>query len=301
LGLLTRSATPKATVEHRGFFLLQSLRRLLIPTILVIVLAGCRSIPSPDKRIADADHLADQRGWNASVIAAGRFSLVAYLPRTITPSPSLTVYIEGDGLAWLGGSHPSQDPTPVVPLALRLALAQPTGSAAYLARPCQYAGRRDPICIEYYWTEGRFSREVVESTSIAIDALMRRFSASRLTLVGYSGGGAIAALVAANRSDVERLITVAGNLDHLAWTRHHGLPSLAGSLNPADQVDQLQSIPQWHFVGARDRVIPPAIAQGFADRFPGGHQPRVIVEADFDHQCCWAENWPGLFSEAAKP
>ncbi len=128
----------------------------------MIALAGCRSIPSPDARVAGADHLADQQGWHASVIAAGKFSLTAYLPRTITPSPSLTVYIEGDGLAWVGGSRPSQDPTPVDPLALRLALAQPAGNAAYLARPCQFAGRSDSACAESYWTDGRFSREVVE-------------------------------------------------------------------------------------------------------------------------------------------
>jgi len=39
--------------------------------------------------------------------------------------------------AWLAVPRPSQDPTPVDPLALRLALVQPTGNAAYLARPCQ--------------------------------------------------------------------------------------------------------------------------------------------------------------------
>ncbi len=185
-------------------------------------------MPAPEERVAGAEQLAAQRGWQASVVAAGQFSLMAYLPRTINPSPTLTVYIEGDGLAWIGGSRPSDDPTPANPLALRLALAQPAGNAAYLARPCQYAGRRDSACTDSYWTDRRFSREVVESTSIAIDALMLRFGADRLTLVGYSGGGAIAALVAAQRPDVVLLITVAGNLDHDNWTKHHNVLPLIG-------------------------------------------------------------------------
>jgi hypothetical protein len=44
----------------------------------------------------------------------------------------------------------------------------------------------------------------------------------------------VASLVAARRHDVVRLVTVAGNLDHLAWTTLHGVSPLTGSLNPAD-------------------------------------------------------------------
>ena len=301
MGLLTGSAPRKATVSDRGFFVESWLYRLGLPALLTIILAGCRSIPSPDVRIAEADRLAGQQGWRASVIATGKFSLVAYLPGTIAPSPSLTIYIEGDGLAWIGGVRPSQDPTPVDPLALRLALAQPVGNAAYLARPCQYSGRLDPACAEYYWIEGRFSREVVAATDIAIDALKQRFGATRLTLVGYSGGGAIAALVAARRPDVAMLITVAGNLDHDYWTSYHKVPPLTGSENPADQTAALRSIPQRHHVGGRDRIIPPELAWRFAGRFPPDGQPQVIVEGDFDHQCCWAENWPRIYSETGLP
>jgi hypothetical protein len=45
-------------------------------------------------------------------------------------------YQSGDGLAWLSSDVPSSDPTPLDPLALRLALAKPARNAAYLARPC---------------------------------------------------------------------------------------------------------------------------------------------------------------------
>jgi pimeloyl-ACP methyl ester carboxylesterase len=229
------------------------------------------------------------------------FSLMAYMPITITPSPSLTVYIEGDGLAWVGGSRPSQDPTPVDPLALRLALAQPAGNAAYLARPCQYAGRSDSACAEFYWTEGRFAREVVESTNIAIDALIHRFGATRLTLVGYSGGGAIAALVAASRPDVVLLITVAGNLDHDDWTSYHNILPMTGSENPANQTANLRNIPQRHYAGGKDRNIPPELAMRFLARFPPGQRPALIVESGFDHHCCWAESWPRIYSEISLP
>jgi len=268
----------------------------VLPALLAASLAGCRAVPAPAERVAEAEQLAAQRGWQANVVAAGQFSLVSYLPRTITRSPELTVYIEGDGLAWIGGSRPSDDPTPANPLALRLALAQPAGNAAYLARPCQYAGRRDSACTDSYWTDRRFSREVVESTSLAIDALMLRFGADRLTLVGYSGGGAIAALVAARRRDVVMLITVAGNLDHDDWTTYHNVLPLSGSENPVNHIPALGKIPQQHYVGGRDLIIPPALAERFADRFPPDQKPKIIVKPDFDHHCCWGELADDLFT-----
>lgn len=300
MGVLSGRTSLKATAQRRGFFVGSWVFRLGLLALLSIAIASCRSVPAPQERVASAEQLAAQRGWRASVVAAGQFSLVSYLPQTITPSPELTVYIEGDGLAWIGGSRPSDDPTPVNPLALRLALAQPAGNAAYLARPCQYAGRRDAVCTNFYWTGGRFSLEVVESTSLAIDVLMRRFGADRLTLVGYSGGGAIAALVAAQRSDVALLITIAGNLDHDDWTKLHNLLPLEGSENPANQIAALRKIPQRHYVGGKDWIIPPALAEGFADRFPPHQKPLLIVEADFDHQCCWVENWPAIHSQAMR-
>ncbi|GAB2181920.1 hypothetical protein DLREEDagrD3_21430 [Denitratisoma sp. agr-D3] len=51
-----------------------------------------------------------------------------------------------------------------------------------------------------------------------------QLGARRLTLVGYSGGAA--ALLAARCSDVVRLVTIAGNLDHRAWTRYHHITTL---------------------------------------------------------------------------
>lgn len=269
-----------------------------------MALSACAVLPSPAERRAHADALASARGWQASLWSAGTFELLAYTP----PLPAagsesrdtLTVYIEGDGLAWVTSSQPSGDPTPRAPLALQLALAHPAGPAAYLARPCQYtmphpgSGRG---CDVAYWTQRRFAPEVVQAESLALDALKHRWSARRLVLVGYSGGGAVAALLAARRDDVAALVTVAGNLDHAAWTRLHGVPPLTGSLNPADERAALARIPQWHLVGADDRVVPPAVAQAYAAGFPPGQSPRVMVLPGQDHGCCWAARWPTLWRD----
>ncbi|MFN7122734.1 MAG: alpha/beta hydrolase [Hydrogenophaga sp.] len=274
------------------------MRRAVV--LLALALVGCASLPDPAERRAAAQQLAQARGWQRLQLGGGAHALTAFGPPPMANTPGvervLTVYIEGDGLAWLSTSRPSPDPTPVHPVALHLALAQPEGTAIYLARPCQYQDRAG-TCTPKDWTSARFSEAAVSATDQALDHLLRHHQAQGLHLVGYSGGAAIAALVAARRIDVRSLTTVAGNLDHARWTRLHGLTPLAGSLNPAGVSASLSGLAQWHLVGANDPVIPVVLAQGFLALQHVGGQGSLRVLAGFDHRCCWAEAWPRLWRE----
>ena len=266
----------------------------MLAGLMALLLAACQTIPSPMERKLQTDALAAANGWAEKQIPSGRFELTAYLPRTVSPANTLTLYFEGDGFAWQSHSTPSTDPTPGNPLALRLALAHPTGNAAYLARPCQYVAAQSGGCHPRYWTEARFSPEALEAANSATDVLKRHFGASHLVLVGYSGGGAIAALLAAQRDDVVQLVTVAGNLDHRAWTSHHRLHSLDASLNPADVANTLSHLPQIHFIGGRDRVMPPQLSQRWPRGFIGPQSANLRIVEDFNHHCCWADQWVTL-------
>lgn len=264
---------------------------------LCLLLAGCVSLPAPAARRQQAVSLAAGAGWAPRRLATDTFVLTAFAPREHARADTLTLYIEGDGLAWISRSLPSADPTPLQPLALQLALRQPTGAAAYLARPCQYAEGRDAAnCATSWWTSHRFAPDVIRATNQAIDQLKQEFQARQLVLVGYSGGGAVAALAAAQRQDVALLVTVAGNLDTAAWAKENKLTPLRDSLNPADAWPALAAIPQHHFAGADDRAVAPAVAQAFAARFPPDRRPEVEVIPGFDHHCCWVRDWPALFA-----
>jgi len=268
--------------------------RFVIGWLLALLSAACSTIPSPQERLAHADTLAAQKGWQASRIPAGRFELVTYAPPHARSTELLTIYIEGDGFAWVNGNTPSTDPTPRDPLALRLALAHPEGHAVYLARPCQYVDAKRSGCPQRYWTNARFAEEVIDAENLVVDHLKRRFGANRLVLVGYSGGGAVATLIAARRTDIVRLVTVAGNLDHRVWTAHHRVEALSGSLNAADVANRLRRLPQTHFIGSKDRVIPPDLARRWPEGFTDANASRLQVIPDFDHACCWEKSWPAL-------
>jgi len=264
-------------------------------TIFLLILLSACVAGSIDQRREQSTKLAIDSGWQKVVLSTDHFHLAAFLPPDIQQTEILTIYIEGDGMAWLDRFTPSFDPTPRDALALKLALRDPKRSAVYLARPCQYLmGSDQQNCSQKYWTDSRFSPEVILATSQAISQLKSRYQAKFIRLVGYSGGAAVAALVAAQREDIDMLVSVVGNLDTAYWTERNHLSALTGSLNPADAWRSLQTVKQRHYVGGQDRVIDESIARSYADRFDPDHQPPISVIADFDHHCCWVERWPSI-------
>lgn len=127
----------------------------------------------------------------------------------------------------------------------------------YLARPCQYGMRSNPHCQSRLWSAARFGEVVVDATDRNIDELLARFEDRiRLILLGYSGGGVIAALVAARRDGVDLLVTMAAPLDVADWTRLARVSRLSESLSPMDEITALRRLPQHHFVAGEDVVVP---------------------------------------------
>lgn len=257
-----------------------------------MLLGGCGSLPDANTRLQSASTVAAGQGWRVQTLQTRTFTLQAWAPTTPHTASTLTVYIEGDGLAWLNSSTPSDDPTPIHPMVLRLAMAQPDGNAVYLARPCQYTRQSDLRCASPYWTDKRFAGEVIDAMDQGLDALKRQRGASQLVLVGYSGGGAVTALLAERRSDVSAWITVAGNIDTQAWTQYHRISPLTGSLDPMTASARLHHLAQWHFVGSQDRIVPPQLVKAFAAQMP---RAKVIERDGYDHACCWAQDWAQVY------
>ncbi len=267
---------------------------LLLAVGAALWLAGCASHTVP-QRVALAERIAAERGFVKVDVRAGRFDLRAYLGQQRTRDV-LHVYIEGDGFAWVTRSQPSTNPTPVKPVALELAVRD-AHDVAYLARPCQYVPLHDDECVQQYWTRARFGPDVIDAMDDAITKLKARSGHTRLVLIGYSGGGAIAALVSARRTDVQQLVTVAGNLDHQAWARLHNITPLRDSLNPPDYWRELARIGQIHIVGQSDLIVPIDVYRSYRRALPDSADIMLKVVPRADHNCCWEKVWPALLSE----
>ena len=237
--------------------------------------------------------ISGKAGFTKEYIKAGDFTLLSY-QRFYKHSDTLNIYIEGDGRAWETKHRLSDDPTPSNPVALKLAALDPADNVAYIARPGQYSPTGIPECNSKYWSGYRFAPEVIDSFNTAIDILKEKSGAKYIKLIGYSGGGAIAVLVAAKRSDVSALITVAGNLNLKAFCAYHHVAQLHGSMDPMDVAKTVAHIPQRHFVGSKDKIIPFAIAESFVKTEGDKNYERITVVDDVSHNNGWQKHWKEL-------
>ena len=147
---------------------------------------------------------------------------------------------------------------------LRLMTLDPAPSI-YVGRPCYFGLANDPPCTPRDWPLDRFSPRVVDSMARLIEQL-REGRQDAIELYGHSGGGALAVLLAARLGGVQRIVTIGGNLDVDAWTAYHGYTPLEGSLNPVNAGPLPATLLQEHYVGDRDRVVPPEMVEAAALR-----------------------------------
>ncbi len=262
--------------------------------LLCAVLAACAA-----SRADEAADIARGAGFVTRRFDAGPFVLAGWQKPGKADGGTLTVYLEGDGRAWINRGRVAENPTPDDPVALRLAAEDPERAILYLARPCQYVEGPDfRNCAPLYWSTGRFAPDVLVATTNAIDIAKAETGATTIELVGYSGGGVLAVLVAARRRDVVDLITVAAPLDTAAWTRHHAVSPLSASLDPVATAHDLATLPQVHFVGGADDIVPLDIVESYR-RGTGDRADIEIVPIDgFTHECCWVARWPDLLAQA---
>lgn len=259
---------------------------------LVGLCPGCARAPDPADRRQAALALAAGHGL-APIPVPGAVVPVLVLGRPGS-GDDLVVYIEGDGLAYLDRATPSPDPTPVHPLALELAGLDPAPKLAYLGRPCQYAGPLPAACARGLWTTDRFGPVALAALDAALDAAKAALGARRLHLIGYSGGGAMAVLLAAGRRDVASLVTVAGNLDAAGFCAWHRVSPLSGSAEPLEAAPALAGLPQTHLSGARDTVCPTRLAEHFLTRQGRPPGSRLLVVPGVGHAEGWVRVWPEL-------
>lgn len=272
---------------------------------IVAILAAVAVIQACASPTGNLTRYANEQGFTRSKLKTGGYNLLVFENRVKSerqvpagerksaaadPAKILRVYLEGDGTPWKYRTIIMPDPTPRSPLMLRLmSLDQKT--AVYVGRPCYNGTSNEPPCHHDLWTSGRYSKAVVQSMASAIRSMARRHDADQLWLFGHSGGGALAMLLAAQLEQVTRVVTVAGNLDTDAWTDHHNYSRLYSSGNPAKMPVLRQSIVQWHFLGARDQVIPPALVR---DAIARQKSARAFLLPGFGHGCCWADIWPSI-------
>lgn len=223
-----------------------------------LLLSSCAS--SIETRVKEAEKVASINKFEKKLVKAGDFVITTYQRVSDKDSPYV-FYIEGDGSISIGRYAIADNPTPSKVMLFKIATLDTRPNIVYIARPCQYTPvELNPNCNQDYWTDKRMAEEVIESTNIVINSINNGNPAS---LVGFSGGGGVAILVAARNKHIKDIITIAGNLDIENFSKHHGIYALKESLNPIDYAINISNIPQLHLSGSKDAIVPSKIMQGY--------------------------------------
>jgi hypothetical protein len=260
--------------------------------LIIFFLSACADI---ENRIEQANILSHETGFQRSVIETSFFKIVTF-SRFGSKLDKVTIYIEGDGYAFIDRNSPSANPTPKNPVSLKLALLDDSENVIYMARPCQYLHSGEDInCAVEYWTDKRYAVEVLKAFSQVIDKLKESKQVKQFRLVGYSGGATIAAILAAARADVVDLRTIAGNLDITTFTREHNLSAMPDSLNPVDYASSLATLPQVHYIASNDKIVTKAISDHYIAAIkmydPNIACVQVITIEGISHAKGWDTFW----------
>jgi hypothetical protein len=260
----------------------------LLALVLPAGLSGCASVPDRFDRAAAAVGMlriqVEGRGLRHAV----------YQPRAAPGRAGpVHVYLTGDGTPYIRRTVPASDPTPRRPVILDL-MAMDTAPRLLLGRPCYHGLAQTKGCTPALWTQARFGEQVVESMVAALERIVPE--GRGILLIGFSGGGTLAVLIARRLPDVVGVVTLGANLNTDAWTDLHGYSRLILSENPVSMPRLPEDLMQLHLAGRHDRVVPPDLILPAAALLGG----RSRVLPDTTHRRGWRRHWPALLEEIGR-
>lgn len=236
------------------------------------------SCTNPTKRILEKHHFIQES------LQAGEFNLTLFKNRV--ESEHLHIYFGGDGIPFIRHQFKTANPTPIKGVTPKL-MALDTTESVYIARPCYYLTKMPQRCTSDIWTDGRYSETVVKALTNAVRLLLNRKTYKSVAIIGFSGGGTLATLVAEQVPQITKVITIAANLDTDLWTTLKGYTPLKNSINPTLLKQLRIDIARIHLAGLKDRSVSISVINSFIEK----HGGELHTFPDFNHNCCWESVW----------
>ncbi|MFC1749888.1 hypothetical protein ACFL2V_13900 [Pseudomonadota bacterium] len=254
-------------------------------TLILLCVIGLSACSTPGHKL---DLFAQESGFERGVVTGKKFQHVSY--QRTNGSKRLHIYLEGDGIPWWLRVIIAKNPTGRYGLGLRM-MALDNNDSFYLARPCYNGFYDTEPCNNTLWTGRRYSNAVVSSMHAVLEKYLEENDYEEVVLIGHSGGGTLAMLLAQRLKDITAVLTIAANMDIDAWTELHGYTQLQGSINPAAQPSLPANIWQLHLAGKKDKNVPPSIIHG---ALRNQINANTLTFSDYNHHCCWLDIWPEI-------
>ena len=114
----------------------------------------------------------------------------------------------------------------------------------------------------------RYSDEIVSSMTEAVRTAALQAKARSVVLVGYSGGGVLAVLIAERLDNVAAVITVGANLDTRRVDQASRLSAAVRLAESCVEHGRASAGRRYIYMGRETTVVPPATAEAYFERYP---------------------------------
>jgi hypothetical protein len=260
------------------------MKHIFYTAILSFFICSCAATPSKIRE--DLALKSSPIGFSEKIYQTNNFKIFSLQKLTENNSP-INIFIEGDGRAWLSKRVVSPNPTPRNLLLANMALKDSARNIMYFARPCQFVD--DDKCEKKYWTTERFSKPVIKS----YEEILAQFKNRDINFIGYSGGAAVAILLASKMDNIKSIKTIAGNLDYNAFTKYHKVDSLNDEMDIDSAIAKISAISQVHYMGGNDEVVKKEVFESFKNKIENFKENpkhiKFITIPDATHTKGWEE------------
>ncbi len=281
-------------------------KNFVLFVLFIFVFTGCSAIQkrlapieSPQQRYQNVDFLLKNNGFKSVILSGRSFDVAAWVHITSQQDP-ISVFIEGDGLAYYSRHRISNDPTPTNAIAARIAVQDSASNKIYLSRPCQYIinhGINQRNCHQRMWSQDRFSRDVITLYQDLLDQIKKQYkNESGFRLMGFSGGGAVAASVSLYRDDVIDVRAVAAPLDIHGLMRYHRADPIVNAVSPYSHAARLAEVKLTLFLGSSDRIVNKRSLKQFLDNFMNKSNFKLIEVEGLEHEGNWHHAWDEYYN-----
>ena len=124
-----------------------------------------------------------------------------------------------------------------------------------------------------------------------LDTIKEQNNNNKFNLIAYSGGDTIALMLGANREDIHSISTIAGNLNHNELSRMTKTSPLTNSILTNEFIFKTEKIPQIHYYGEKDKVIPEKIFLDYKNSFSKQNCIKIFKIETLDHFSGWDLFW----------
>lgn len=272
------SARSSAFLTAWRYLSTNNFAKIFILSGMITILCACAG-----QNAQPAAKCPGAKGYTRRMMDGNGFKHVVFAPEAQARGKSLHVYIQGDGKPFISSRHPSPDPDGDICPVFKLMALDPAPKAL-MGRPCYNGLAHSRNCGTYYWTLGRYSPQIVSSLVLCLKKIAIDYR--EITLVGISGGGTLAVLVAEYVDKVNRIITMGANLDVNTWAHKHRYTPMTASMDPMRAKGPSPDVRQTHLAGGKDDNVPWTIIHSYCLR----HQnAEMVMVPEASHTGPWEQ------------